>query len=222
MVKPAQEICDRLTSARAREVGDQGRCISCRKGCDACCYYVVPVSQPEAANLWRAVCLLPDDKRARALQRFDTAARAILAPGDTTARQHAGEVLRRGTLDQISKWYRGLNLPCPLLEDGACMIYADRPLACREYAVTSLPALCGTACATVDRIYPDVSVAESLQQLSAQAEGRDESILLPLLALWAQDQKDPAENHRFPATVLHKRLMELIAGASRRPASKAG
>jgi hypothetical protein len=38
--------------------------------------------------------------------------------------------------------YFALGIPCPFLEDESCSIYADRPLACREYLVSSEPANC--------------------------------------------------------------------------------
>jgi hypothetical protein len=33
--------------------------------------------------------------------------------------------------------YFNLVIPCPFLEDNSCSIYAERPLRCREYLVTS-------------------------------------------------------------------------------------
>lgn len=48
--------------------------------------------------------------------------------------------------------YFGLDLPCPLLADGVCSIRDDRPLACREYLVTSDPAHCAPQGGTNDQV----------------------------------------------------------------------
>src|SRR6266481_3286867 len=66
------------------------------------------------------------------------------------------------TLQQFPMWtgpeihergqaYHALQIPCPFLEDERCSVYADRPIACREYLVTSPPEYCATADRTAIR-----------------------------------------------------------------------
>ena len=43
---------------------------------------------------------------------------------------------------KLARDYFRLGLPCPFLEDESCGIHEHRPLACREYLVTSDPAEC--------------------------------------------------------------------------------
>lgn len=37
------------------------------------------------------------------------------------------------TAADLSRWYSGLDLPCPFLAERSCSIYPFRPLACREH-----------------------------------------------------------------------------------------
>jgi Fe-S-cluster containining protein len=94
--------------------------VACRAGCNYCCHQVVSARAPEVFLLARAIAALPDDARGRLAARIRAAAAA--AAGLTVAERH-----RR-------------NLPCPVLEDGRCALYADRPLACRAFASTDVDA----------------------------------------------------------------------------------
>lgn len=89
--------------------------IACGKGCSYCCFGFVAVHPAEAFRLAGAV-------------RAGTASiEAIRA---------AGRALQGLTPDERV----GRKLPCPLLEDGACSVYAERPLVCRQATSLSLPA----------------------------------------------------------------------------------
>lgn len=92
--------------------------IACRKGCAYCCHSYVMVLPPEVFRLARAV-------RARSSSAID-----------------ASEVTRRGApLRGLGPAERiGAKLACPLLENGACCVYEERPLVCRQATSLSLPA----------------------------------------------------------------------------------
>lgn len=94
--------------------------VACRAGCNYCCHQVVSARATEIFLLARTIRALPAAVAARLTERVATA--AATAQGMTVAERH-----RR-------------NLPCPLLEDGRCSVYADRPLACRAFASTDLEA----------------------------------------------------------------------------------
>jgi hypothetical protein len=56
-------------------------------------------------------------------------------------------------ISALGEQYFRLGIPCPLLEDESCSIYADRPLICRQYIVSSDPVHCTDATArNVQRI----------------------------------------------------------------------
>lgn len=82
--------------------------LACAKGCAYCCHSIVSVMAPEAFRLAAAVRSAGD----LAIGRFRAGARI-------TANRTAGDRF-------------GARQPCPLLVDGACSVYAARPLACRS------------------------------------------------------------------------------------------
>jgi Fe-S-cluster containining protein len=108
-----------------------GRPISCRAGCAACCRHMVPLAPSEAYALARLVDALPEPRRTEIRRRFDA---AIEQAGDVIDRQPTDTAEERLALGHA---YLDLGLACPFLEDEACSIYADRPMACREYMVSS-------------------------------------------------------------------------------------
>lgn len=94
--------------------------VACRAGCNYCCHQVVSARAAEIFLLARAIAALAPDRRAALTGRIRAAAAA-------TAEMTVADRHRR-------------NLPCPVLEDGRCALYADRPLACRAFASTDLDA----------------------------------------------------------------------------------
>jgi Fe-S-cluster containining protein len=113
----------------------EGKSISCRAGCGACCRQLVPVSESEAFALKRLVDAMPDPRRAAVVARFDTAIHRFKETGLLKRlRGHSSSAEER---KQLGLDYFALGVPCPFLEDESCSIHPDRPLACREYLVTS-------------------------------------------------------------------------------------
>ncbi|MFN3219892.1 MAG: hypothetical protein ACE367_25670 [Acidimicrobiales bacterium] len=105
----------------------------------------------EVRSVVAAIERLPAQRRADVARRIaevnDAFADAGVAAADFTA---AG-----GDLDArhvVAMRYFRLDQPCPLLFDGVCSVRDDRPLACREYLVTSDPAHCGQPGDTTDQI----------------------------------------------------------------------
>jgi Fe-S-cluster containining protein len=114
----------------------QGLTISCRAGCGACCRQLVPISEAETRVLRELVEALPEPRRAVVLARFADARRRLEESGVLEKLLHpegfSDEELRPMALE-----YFGLGIACPFLENESCSIYAERPISCREYLVTS-------------------------------------------------------------------------------------
>lgn len=113
-----------------------GEVISCRAGCGACCRQIVPVSQAEARALVQLVDAMPEPRRSLVRERFYAAletcdANGLLADIDEARAEEAGSV------GDIGMRYFRQGLACPFLEYESCSIHSDRPVACREYLVTS-------------------------------------------------------------------------------------
>lgn len=141
--------------------------LACKKGCAYCCHGIVAITAPEAFAL--AARLRKDG--ADAIVQFRERATAV-------AGKSASERL-------------GAKLPCPLLRsDGACTVYAVRPLACRRV------------------------VSFELKPCLEEFEGQDGEIAVPAhynahaanvlvaLAVALADARQPLAHYEFSAAVL--------------------
>ncbi len=211
LVPLARMISARLSLVTANNLRREGACVPCRKGCPACCTYMVPLSVPEAFRLCDDISALPADQRTRVSQSCVAAAQKIL---EAVPEDLAGSELTQTDSLHISRlggWYAGLDLPCPFLSDGLCMSYRSRPLACREHLVTGSAALCRGEGADEPSVAPvPVSVLECLGQLAAELEQSElEAVLLPLALPWAQENIERSRQ-TWPATMMVERLIEIL------------
>ena len=110
--------------------------VSCQKGCDACCRQMVPISPTEAYALGAVVEGMAAERAAEILGRFDRV-RERLAELGLLGRLHDRHALTLEQQRELDRDYFSANVACPFLEDRACGIYVDRPLACREFLVVS-------------------------------------------------------------------------------------
>ncbi len=121
------------------KVANHGESISCRSGCGACCRQIVPISPSEAHSLKRLVDSLPEPKRQAVQERFTAAVRQLRESNLADSMDAVREV---GDEGELAAAYFQLGIACPFLEEESCSIHQDRPLACREYLVTSPPQEC--------------------------------------------------------------------------------
>ena len=183
------------TRATSRVEGE-GREISCRAGCGACCRQMVPVAPAEARALARLVEAMPEPRRERVRRRFD-AALDILEPLGLMERLD----LNRDDRQVIAREYFAAGVACPFLEDEACSIHADRPLSCREYLVTSPPDLCAALSAGIEKV--TLEARPSLALLKADL--RDG--WLPLVLSLVQDAQAPPSPRDRPAADILKQVI---------------
>ncbi len=115
----------------------QASSYQCAKGCNFCCYSAVSVTAPE---LFRVVRLIGVEGAPAGLDRAGTLARATAR----TKAEKEGVLMGRP--------------PCPLLIEGDCSVYADRPLGCRQFVSTNLEG-CRTAHASGRSDLPFVPAA---------------------------------------------------------------
>ena len=180
----ARKLCDQTVSAVAHFQIERGRHIACRRGCSACCRYLVPVNEVEALDLMAHVESLPAPRRLLLLEAFDTAAATMLRAGPPPVDPDP---------QALSAWYLGLGLPCPMLADGECVLYDRRPLACREHMVTTPASACRGARPAGEPIQMPVSVAQAVADLTAELTGKPaQTAFLPLALHWAKTRTDLA------------------------------
>lgn len=142
VVPALHRICDALISDQIASTLGDGTDISCRPGCGACCRQLVPILESEAAYLAGIVAAMSAEGRQTVLTRRRQVLDVLESRGLLgVLRRFRG--LNRSDRREVVVAYFRLGLACPFLEDESCSIYADRPLACREYLVTSPPEGCG-------------------------------------------------------------------------------
>jgi Fe-S-cluster containining protein len=144
-------IAEALTQAAQREGEAAGRTISCGPKCGACCRQLVPVSGLERLHLQALVAALPATERDEVHRRFREAQTRLAQSGQLAELRTIAEVSREER-QRIGLRYFALQLPCPFLVDESCSIHPARPMACREYLVSSPPQFCATP--TAENVHP--------------------------------------------------------------------
>src|SRR4051812_39631140 len=147
-----RSFAENFVDMAVKEAEQQGKKITCQKGCGACCRQLVPISAIEARQLAKMVEQMPPVRRQIIRQRFANARRKLSEAG------LLGKLSRPQDMDEeqrktIAPEYFALGMACPFLEFESCSIHPDRPIACREYLVTSPAEFCASPTPEkVDRI----------------------------------------------------------------------
>lgn len=184
-ILPAVRTVADLIQAEARQaIAALGRDITCFCGCDACCSHLVMLGEAEALALLRTLRSLPEAQRQRASARFQAGLSRLesagLLPGLLAVFTREAHNTQR--LAEMQAAYWELAIPCPFLEGGACGIYAERPLVCRQHAMTSPPAACKTPFggqAALMKVLPAMDLAGAAAAFDGQLAHN--SRVLPLL-----------------------------------------
>lgn len=212
IIPPARELCEKLSLAMVNKLHRNGECVTCHKGCSACCSYLIPLSVPEAFLLREEVLAMPQQRGGIMLQSFLDSAKKILDSGFqeycVNDSSHTNVPIQNS---QLSKWYAELNLTCPFLSDGVCTTYEQRPIACREHFVTGSASLCEARREDgPDVVKMPVSILECVGQLAAEMEQSDvEAIMMPLALPWTQENLARAER-TWPAVTMVERFVEIV------------
>ncbi len=169
----------------------EGRAISCRAGCGACCRQLVPLAPSEARALARLVDALPEPRRSLIRGRFESALERLEA-ADLLGRMGTRTPAERSALGTA---YFRLGIACPFLEDESCSIHPDRPMACREYLVTSPAENCRTPRAdTIEKVVLEADPLPALVQVEAGGW-----VALILALRFRGETAEPATDHEAPA-----------------------
>jgi Fe-S-cluster containining protein len=103
---------------------------TCSKGCFACCDEPLKVLEGEVDLI--LADMTPEEKEAikPRVQAWVNAATASKLQPTTEMGKH--DLTVNGKVINAFQ-YRALKLTCPLLKDGVCSVYANRPLGCRMH-----------------------------------------------------------------------------------------
>jgi Fe-S-cluster containining protein len=167
------------------------RTISCRAGCGACCRQLVPLAPSEARAIARLVDALPEPRRSVIRGRFEEALRK-LEIADLLSRMGTRTAEERAALGTA---YFQQGIACPFLEDESCSIHPDRPMACREYLVTSPAENCRTPRAdTIEKVTLEADPLPALVHVEAGGW-----VALILALRFHDETAEPAANREAPA-----------------------
>lgn len=193
-------ICRSLTEAivdrAVARVAAEGRTVSCRKGCGACCRQLVPLTEPEARRIRDLVESLPEPRRSTIRARFAEVRERLERSGEVGAKLLHPERFSDDELKarDLGLAYFRLGIPCPFLEDESCSIHPDRPMACREYLVTSPAEFCADPSAdTVRVVQLPAKVSTAVTLIGVPEDGSRRFIRWVALSLaldWADDHPD--------------------------------
>lgn len=108
--------------------------LPCRKGCHRCCIGLFPVTILDRQALQRGLSTLPTPSR-HAIERKAAQQVALLTAAAPALAAHPFvDDWPDDKIDRFVERYR--DLPCPALaEDGSCVLYDYRPLACRSMGI---------------------------------------------------------------------------------------
>jgi Fe-S-cluster containining protein len=205
-------ISDELTSRGIAREAAAGRSTSCRAGCGACCRQVVPLAAVEARAIAALVAAMPEPRREAVTRRFDAARAKLAAAGITT---QAAEIAAMDTSarDAYGRAYFRQAIACPFLEDENCSIHPDRPLACREYLVTSPASACADPTDASIRPVPLAGRTSAAVTWRGKAiEGHGTVMLVDALA-WAAEH--PAPEPEYPGIELALTTIAQLPGGGR-------
>src|SRR5439155_2933369 len=118
-----------------------------------CVRQLVPNSAIEAQEIASLVDRMPPERKKTILARFEHARKKLDEAEMLDPLRHPDQFTDEH-MRLLGREYFSLGIACPFLEDEACSIYADRPITCREYLVTSPAVNCAAPTAETVSMVP--------------------------------------------------------------------
>jgi len=212
-----RQLDDKAVDLAVAQVGrETGERVTCAKGCSACCRaQPVPVTPVEAYALWRLVEALPEPRRSEVRDRFAANAAALRDAGLAEQYLERPRAIRQEAALPLARTYFALGLVCPFLTDDACGIYAERPFVCRQFLVTSPPALCDDPFDESIRGIPaPVRFAHAMLD-AGEAFLKTPQSTIPLALALVYVERHRAELERtFPSEAVFRTTIRQLAGGA--------
>lgn len=193
LLPAARKLSYELTTIALNSACQNGRTVSCKAGCGACCRQLVAISLAEAQSLADVVAALPTERLAvtrgrfaAAIQRLEEA--GLLDPGEPKGSRMLQATREDPSVSGVARRYFRLQIACPFLEDESCSIHPERPLVCREYHVTSPAADCAKLYQTpIDSVEPPIRMGDVMTRVTHQVSAAPLGSIPLVLALeWAE------------------------------------
>ncbi len=200
-----------LVEMGADRLVQEGKTITCRAGCGACCRQLVPVSEAEVRWIAELVAGMPEPQQSAVRARFRE---ALAALGDDMVSRLRDTTQYKDieTRRQLGEEYMRLGVPCPFLVEESCSIHPNRPMSCLEYLVTSPAEGCkNPGPDTIEPVPMPVKLSGILYCFS-DGIGNQSTRWFPLvMALeWEAAHRDEPQ-HYFPGPQLFKNFVAQIS-----------
>lgn len=208
-----QSLENAIVGRIAQEADEAGTPISCRAGCGACCRQLVPVNFFEAEALLNWIATLPEERQKELQQRFHQALLKLRDAGVIDKILDERWVKDEELATQLAIDYFHAGVPCPFLENESCSIHPRRPLTCREYLVTSPPALCkDPSVNNVDGVRLPLKLSRVLYSFGQQME-QDRRGWIPLVFLlaWGKSGVKPGDFVSGTGEEVLRKFLERVA-----------
>lgn len=210
LVPPIRALADGVVNLAIQRARREGRMLSCRPGCGVCCCQLVPLAPAEVFHIVERVLALPIAERMPVLKRFQSIEDTLNLSGLIHAIGSLGET---NDNNRIARDYFRLGLSCPFLVGNSCSIHEWRPIACREYNVTSPSVLCADPFTnTIAVIHVHRRASAGLSKLCTQVAGLPLGLVpMPLLFDYYETYRDVAER-TWPGVELFNRTLDFVCG----------
>lgn len=193
MLPILQSITNEFVDYSVDLIESENKKVSCKAGCGACCRQLVPISKIEAHNLRELISELPKEKQKEIFERFEDAC-AKLESIKWMEKFGSGDDLNNFKLRELGLSYFEAKIPCPFLEDESCSIHQNRPLACREYLVTSPAENCSAPNAkNIDMVEMLLKFSNEVFKLSSELMDDQKPGFIPLIKLFEWTDENPEE-----------------------------
>jgi Fe-S-cluster containining protein len=208
-----RSLTDTFVRIAVENAQADGATISCAKGCGACCRQLVPISEVEVESIRKLVGELPAPRRREIVDRFESALRRLEASGLLESLRTPGRIPGE-QIRSLGTAYFAQRIPCPFLEDESCSIHPDRPLACREYLVTSPAAHCAKPSAeSVRCVAMPVKVSRAVRHLDT-GKPHGSATWIPMILALEWPLADPGGAQAPTGTASVVTLFEKLTGAA--------
>lgn len=193
LLPAARKLSYELTTIALKSACQDGRSVSCKAGCGACCRQLVAISLAEAQSLADVVAAMPAERQAVVRNRFAAAIQRLEEAGLLDPAEPKGNRMLEATRDAptvpaVARRYFRLQIACPFLDDESCSIHPDRPLVCREHHVTSPAADCARLYQIpIDAVESPIRMGDVITRVTHLVSGAPLGAVPLVLALeWAE------------------------------------
>jgi len=214
LVPTALELTNILVSRSVQREEQKGKTISCGPNCGVCCRQLVPLSPPEAFYLADMIRTLPPASQQRLQRTFHAIQARLEALGMIEEMLDPQEI--NDKTYEITKAYFELKIPCPFLDDESCSIHPNRPVACREYNVTSPRESCiDPYTCELDKVPMPIPLSAPLSLLTASLTNRRPQLIpMPLMFRWIGENKE-LQSRQWPGPELFEAFMNHVGQKAR-------